>query len=313
MDIREATYILEIEKTQNLTTAADNLYITQPALSKMLKKLETEFNTSLFYKDGRYLLPTEVGKIVLKHSRKIVREYEEMTYAVNRMTQQNDPPLRLGIALMSAFWYQPLISAFCEEHPEIVFNLIENGGNDLKSMLSKEMLDIAIAPPFDSPDNNEVPLFASELCVAVDASHPWANKEVIYDDDFEGQTYITFTSDAIISTQISNRFHDKGIHASQKQLGKELIWLIQCARNMNIPCIFPKMSLAYYAWPTMVTIPFHPVFPWGLSMITPKNKKLSKNAKTFVRFVEDYFSSHAESYLVSKENETINLAPFIAY
>ena len=61
-------YLLEIEKTRHLTNAAKNLFLTQPALSRVLKKLESEFGGPLFFRDGNFLLPAPIGTIVLKHS-----------------------------------------------------------------------------------------------------------------------------------------------------------------------------------------------------------------------------------------------------
>lgn len=51
LDIREIRYIIEIANTRNMTKAAANLFITQPALSKMLKKVELELGMPLFYRE----------------------------------------------------------------------------------------------------------------------------------------------------------------------------------------------------------------------------------------------------------------------
>lgn len=59
MDLREMHYLLEIANTGHMTQAANNLFISQPALSKSLRKVENELGTELFYRDGNRLLPTD--------------------------------------------------------------------------------------------------------------------------------------------------------------------------------------------------------------------------------------------------------------
>ena len=67
MDIREIRYIIEIANTRNMTKAAANLFITQPALSKMLKKVELELGMPLFYREGNVMSPTEAGTLLVEH------------------------------------------------------------------------------------------------------------------------------------------------------------------------------------------------------------------------------------------------------
>ena len=78
MDIREMRYILEIERARNITQASYNLYISQPALYKALQKVEAEYETELFYKEGRDLYPTDTGKIVVSRARDILSILKHM-------------------------------------------------------------------------------------------------------------------------------------------------------------------------------------------------------------------------------------------
>lgn len=58
LDIRELRYIIGIADARNMTKAASNLFVTQPALSKMLKKVEEQLGTQLFVRDGNSMTPT---------------------------------------------------------------------------------------------------------------------------------------------------------------------------------------------------------------------------------------------------------------
>ncbi|MDE7169739.1 MAG: LysR family transcriptional regulator, partial [Mucispirillum sp.] len=72
MNLKVLRYFLEIAKTENISKAADNLYITQPALSRHIMELENELGVKLFTRDKRRLQLTEEGALLVKRSEEIL-------------------------------------------------------------------------------------------------------------------------------------------------------------------------------------------------------------------------------------------------
>lgn len=70
LDIRELRYIIGIADARNMTKAASNLFVTQPALSKMLKKVEEQLGTQLFVRDGNSMTPTDAGLHVVERGKR---------------------------------------------------------------------------------------------------------------------------------------------------------------------------------------------------------------------------------------------------
>lgn len=73
MHLKEYLYILEIYRQQFLSKAAQNLHVSQPALSTFLHNLEGFLNTSLFYREKRRLVPTQAGLLYIEAASKMVR------------------------------------------------------------------------------------------------------------------------------------------------------------------------------------------------------------------------------------------------
>lgn len=71
-------YALEVEKTASITQAADNLFMTQPTLSKSIKDLETNVGFPIFRRTSRGVVPTQKGQVFLEHARKIVAQLDKM-------------------------------------------------------------------------------------------------------------------------------------------------------------------------------------------------------------------------------------------
>lgn len=79
MNTRYFTYALEVEKTASITQAADNLFMTQPTLSKSIKDLEANVGFAIFRRTSRGVVPTQRGLVFLEHARKIVAQLDKMT------------------------------------------------------------------------------------------------------------------------------------------------------------------------------------------------------------------------------------------
>jgi DNA-binding transcriptional LysR family regulator len=71
-------YALEIERTRSITKAADNLYMSQPNLSKAIKELEITFKFPIFERSSRGVVPTSKGLEFLNYARNILKEIENI-------------------------------------------------------------------------------------------------------------------------------------------------------------------------------------------------------------------------------------------
>ncbi len=82
-------YALEVEKTASITQAADNLFMTQPTLSKAIKDLENSLGFSIFRRTSKGVVPTQKGREFLEHARKIVAQIEKMELSLQSRDSVN--------------------------------------------------------------------------------------------------------------------------------------------------------------------------------------------------------------------------------
>lgn len=115
MDLREMHYLLEIANTGHMTQAANNLFISQPALSKSLRKVENELGTELFYRDGNRLLPTDTGRIVIEKSSEILQLAANMNDAVDSTKNLKRGKVTLGCpSIVASLYLSELLINFNE-------------------------------------------------------------------------------------------------------------------------------------------------------------------------------------------------------
>ncbi len=98
MWLREFEYILAIAEERSMNRAAQRLFITQPALSKMLASLEASLNTQLFERAGRAMVPTEAGRQYIQYARELIRLNQEMESSLTRRSQENR--LTVGLSML---------------------------------------------------------------------------------------------------------------------------------------------------------------------------------------------------------------------
>lgn len=87
MNYSELHYILCIAKHQNLTRAAQELYISQPTLTKHLQKLEREMGAKLFSRNGNTYVPTYTGRKYMEYARKILQVKQDWEKELKDLTE----------------------------------------------------------------------------------------------------------------------------------------------------------------------------------------------------------------------------------
>ena len=114
MKLREYEYMLAIAQEANMTRAAQRLYISQPALSKLLASVESELGVQLFLQENRRMIPTAAGKIYLENAEKILSLNHDMERTVRLASSQScllytscirpGVPIRCSTSSAAALW-----------------------------------------------------------------------------------------------------------------------------------------------------------------------------------------------------------------
>lgn len=291
MDLREMRYIVELSKTKHMTHAANNLYISQPALYKSIRKVEAELDTTLFYKHGNELLPTDTGKVVIEKAQNILRMAAQMEDAVTATKDLKQGEVKLGFTSIIGTMYLPeLLIQFQKKYPGIRLHMIEEGGARLADMAENGELDIAIVlRPVHSEVLNEIPIVRDQIAVCVPENHPWYSKDYVTINDFENVPFITFNEHFSVYKLVMERFHAANIHPTLSFAGSDGQFIYKYAIASETIAIMPKPMIELYCKDDPVkVIPFSPSFPWELCLIFPKNAFLSSASKALITFIQEF-------------------------
>lgn len=127
MNIREFEYLVELSKAGSISKASKALYISQPALSKFLQKLEREAGTPLFQHVGRQLVPTYAGEQCIQAATEIIFIHKRLQSSLADISQQKSGQIKFGLPLSrSHYFLSGILPRFYREYPDICINVYED-------------------------------------------------------------------------------------------------------------------------------------------------------------------------------------------
>lgn len=168
-------YIMEIAKCQSISTAADNLNIQQPALSKYLKKVESELGVELFDRSATPIILTEAGKYYLATAKKIIDVDNQLHKQINEI-QNKKINIKVGISHSRSPYLLPqIISDFRRKEKDAKITIIEGTSQELNKGIADGTLDLIISILDDDTKAFEsIKLFDEYIFLAV----PKVNKDM---------------------------------------------------------------------------------------------------------------------------------------
>lgn len=147
MDLRNVQYVQEIVRCGSMTKAADNLYLSQSALSQSVSRLERNLGAALFRREGGRLSLTREGEIFLREGGNILSAYENMVRHIRRVSSAGDDTVHLGISSFYGQYFLPeLFPLMREEMPGAQLQPVQETSSILLNLVREHLLDFCVAP-----------------------------------------------------------------------------------------------------------------------------------------------------------------------
>ncbi len=178
MDVRYLNYILTIAERQNMTNAAEELYVSQSSLSQYLSKLEQEIGVPLFERTRGRLVLTPAGELYVKAARQVIDIQKTLYHNIRSMQDKSHITIgttsQLGLRMLTA-----VVPNFKERFPASTLEITEANVPTLTRLLQEESLDCAVMALNNtaafSKDQVEI-LGTEEILLALYRDHPYCQK-----------------------------------------------------------------------------------------------------------------------------------------
>ncbi|RVU55689.1 LysR family transcriptional regulator [Anaerosphaera multitolerans] len=177
MDFKQCIIFREISKTENFTKAADNLYLTQSAVSHAMKKLEEETGTKLFERLHKSVKLTKTGELFSKEILPILEGMERLESRMKFLEQ--DTPLHIACCITFSQRELPkLIGKFKDISPETKVIVKIQRAEDSLELLTQGKVDLAFIEGNISLDKFEVKQISSYKLIAISSNNYYSDDKI---------------------------------------------------------------------------------------------------------------------------------------
>jgi len=176
MDLKQLSYFVRVAELGSFSRAAALLNIAQPALSRQVRSLEVELRQTLLVRNGRGVIPTEAGKVLLEHSRGVLHQVARLREELSRVRGSLAGSVAVGLPpTIAKILTVPLTRAFRQQLPEATLSITEGLSTTMQESLLSGRLDMAMLyNAYPCPDLDLRSVLDEELLLvqrAADASH----------------------------------------------------------------------------------------------------------------------------------------------
>lgn len=173
MQLRDIQYVVTVAHESSFSKAAQALFISQPALSQSIKRLENELNIRLFIRENNSIRLTAAGKIFVADGIEILRMSNALRTKMSEIINLRDCNLKIGISTFYSNCYLPkILPSFQSQYPSIHLEIIEESSNVLEELASEGKVDFSMIPaPLDNKQLDSQVIYQEQILLALPPNH----------------------------------------------------------------------------------------------------------------------------------------------
>jgi LysR family transcriptional regulator, regulator for metE and metH len=194
IEFRHLRTVKAIHEAGGLVRAADQLHITQSALSHQIKGLEDQAGVELFIRRSKPMKLSPAGLRLLRLAEQVLPQIEAMQDEFSNLRQGKTGRMHIAIECHACFeWLFPVLEGFRKNWPDVDVDIRPGLAFDALPALQKEEVDLVVSSdPEELPGIDFIELFDYAPVFVASSHHPLAAKTYIEAADFRGQTLITY-------------------------------------------------------------------------------------------------------------------------
>ena len=274
-------------KNLNFTAAANDLFITQPAVTAQVKSFEEFCNLKLFKKRGRRIYLTDEGRSLFEYAERIFKYEKEIENVIDDMRELKRGVLSLGTTKAYARYFMPLmITTFRQNYPKIKIQLNEGSSLDMIHSLLDFKIEVAvIAKAEDNPEINFMPFSQEEMAVIVPLNHAFTKRKSIPFGDLAAERFIMKEKGSGTRKLVEALFQKEGctpdilMETSNTEFIKQLV-----QRGEGVSFVVREAVAAELKEKKLAEVPLTgPKVYLDVSIACLKNQTLSTPANAFVK------------------------------
>lgn len=281
----------EVAKAENISKAAKELYISQPAISKSISKLEDSLSVTLFNRNSRGVQLTEEGALLFHHTQEAFEALSRGESELKRVRDFHIGHLRIGVSnTLCKYILLPYLKGFIEKYPHIKITIASQSTTHTINQLEQQRIDLGlIAEPASRKSLTFLPVMEIEDIFV--STESYLNNLYLREgkntDIFQTGNIMLLDSSNMTRTYIDKYLAQNQIIPNQLLEVTTMDLLIEFAKiGLGVGCVIKELILEELSEGTLIQIPLAaPIQTRTIGFAYPR-KIASSPLKSFIKFCE---------------------------
>ena len=269
--------------TGSMTAGGEMLHISQPAISRLIRALETDLELELFERNGAHIAPTDEALILYQDVERLFVGGERIREAAAAIRNRSAGTLRIAAMPNVSLGYFPrIVQEFLANHPGISVVLHSDSSVNIIDLVAKNQYSVGLAyVPTDQPgvEIQKLPIVDAVCVMPLD--HPLAELPEVHAKDLNGVDFIALGQSSLLHMHIQAALQSANVkcnvHIETRYASTACAFV---ARGLGVAIVDPFV-VAEVGKDEVVTRPFRPRIPYEFSLIYPQRRPNSGIATEF--------------------------------
>lgn len=201
-----------VSRNRSFTRAAEELFLTQPAISIQIKRLEEQVGLPLFEQVGKRIFPTAAGKAMYEASCDILNRINQLREAVDDLQGKIQGPIDLAVVTTSKYFMPHLLGSFLQQYPDVVPKLRFTNRATVIQRLYENLDDFVVMGQIPNDDNLQAyPFLENVIAIVAHPDHPLANKKRVTLKQLASQRFLVREQGSGTRMVVDKRMEEKEI------------------------------------------------------------------------------------------------------
>lgn len=268
----------------SVTDAAALLGVSQPAVSRLIADFEAEVGFVLFRRDGRVLVPTEEGRMLVGEIRQAVAGMEHIKDAASVIAKFGHTALQLVTVPSFAGGLAPdLIASFSAGHPEVMTRMEIEANDDTVEWLVSQSHDFGLSTSVPTnPALEHLALQQGDVFCVLPKRHPLASRVELTPNDLRGESFVSYIAGSRFRHDIDSVFKKAGVDRAMRFETRTTDAICQLVeRGLGVSVV--AATRAQLARRECVAVPFSAPLDFQAVLIWSRHRELSAPATEFLK------------------------------
>lgn len=289
MDVKDLKYFCKIYENKSINKTSQEFFITPQGLSKIIKNLEYELDTTLFNRNKKGVTPTKSGDFLYKKSQNLIDELERIKLGIKQI-KDSEKKLKIGCAcgFLNTDFFNYIIN-FIKKNEDTEVLWQEYINEEVKQRVLNSQIDIGfIIGDFECDEILKKTVLKKEISLLVYENHKFYNKEFIEIKDLKDERLITLNE----KFECYNSFMKKCLDCNFKpnivaktMESRVILKLCKSKMGLGIDVAFDNDD---YKLSNLKPIKFKEPIIWKVNMIYKKENELYPNIQKFYKYIQKY-------------------------